>query len=174
LAGYVSYMTFVIALLRGASLPGWVPDLFWLVLGTSSAAFIAPWGRVIARMRGGNGKAAVSGVVLLGTLPILLAPGPASALISAVIFGSAFMAGPAAVTAITRHVLAPAAWTAGIAVMTTGFALGQAAGPLVSGLLSDGSGGLKAGLWLSPILLAAAAAVSLMQAHHPHHSAVSR
>lgn len=170
-AGYVSYMTFVIALLRGASLPGWVPDVFWLVLGTSSAAFIAPWGRVIARLRGGSGKAVVSAVVLLGTLPILLVPGPASALISAVVFGSAFMAGPAAVTAITRHVLTPAAWTAGIAVMTTAFALGQSIGPMLSGLLSDGSGGLKAGLWLSPILLAAAAAVSLLQAHHPHHSA---
>jgi predicted MFS family arabinose efflux permease len=173
-AGYVSYMTFVIALLRGQSLPDWVPDAFWLVLGTSSAAFIGPWGRFLARSRGGNGKAVVSGVVLAGTLPILLAPGPVAALASAVIFGSAFMAGPAAVTAISRHVLPPGAWTAGIAVMTTGFALGQAVGPLVSGLLSDGSGGLKAGLWLSPILLAAAAAVSLLQAHHPHHSAATR
>jgi predicted MFS family arabinose efflux permease len=96
---------------------------------------------------------------------------PVAALASAAIFGSAFMAGPAAVTAISRHVLPPGAWTAGVAVMTTGFALGQAVGPLVSGLLSDGSGGLKAGLWLSPILLAAAAAVSLFQAHHPHHTA---
>ncbi|HEY6891774.1 MAG TPA: YbfB/YjiJ family MFS transporter [Solirubrobacter sp.] len=172
-AGYVSYMTFVIALLRGASLPGWVPDVFWLVLGTSSAAFIALWGRWLARMRGGNGKAAVSGAVLLGTLPILVAPGPVTALLSAVVFGSAFMAGPAAVTGITRHVLPPGMWTAGIAVMTTGFAFGQAVGPVLSGFLSDGSGGLQAGLWLSPILLAAAAAVSLLQAHHPHHSVAS-
>src|SRR4029079_17148338 len=35
-AGYVSYMTFVIALLRGESLPGWVPIVFWIVLGTTS------------------------------------------------------------------------------------------------------------------------------------------
>jgi predicted MFS family arabinose efflux permease len=159
-------MTFVIALLRGESLPGWVPDVFWLVLGTASVAFIGVWGRFFARARGGNGKALVSAVVLAGTLPILLHPGPVAALLSAVIFGSAFMAGPAAVTAITRRVLPPGGWTAGIAVMTTGFALGQAAGPLVAGLLSDGSGGLKAGLWLSPILLGAAVLVSLLQAHH--------
>jgi predicted MFS family arabinose efflux permease len=54
--------------------------------------------------------------------------------------------------------------------MTTAFAVGQAVGPLVSGLLSDGSGGLKAGLLLSPVLLAAAAAVAYLQEHHPHHS----
>jgi predicted MFS family arabinose efflux permease len=169
-AGYVSYMTFVIALLRGESLPSWVPTAFWLVLGVSSAAFIGPWGRHLARARGGNGQALVYGTVLLGTLPILLHVGPVTALLSAVVFGSAFMAGPTAVTAISRHVLQPAGWTAGIALMTTAFALGQAIGPILSGILSDGSGGLKAGLWVSPILLAAAAAVAYLQAHHPHHS----
>jgi predicted MFS family arabinose efflux permease len=171
-AGYVSYMTFVIALLRGESLPGWVPTVFWIVLGASSAAFIGPWGRRLAGSRGGNGQALVYGTVLVGTLPILVHVGPATALLSAVVFGSAFMAGPTAVTAISRHVLQPAGWTAGIALMTTAFALGQAVGPLVSGVLSDGSGGLKAGLWVSPILLAAAAAVAYLQEHHPHHSDV--
>jgi MFS family permease len=169
-AGYVSYMTFVIALLRGESLPGWVPTAFWLVLGTASAAFIGPWGRRLQRTRGGNGQALIYGATLIGTLPILIHVGPATALLSAVVFGSAFMAGPAAVTAISRHVLQPGNWTAGIAVMTTAFALGQAVGPLVSGMLSDGSGGLKAGLWLSPLLLAASAAIAYRQAHHPHHS----
>jgi predicted MFS family arabinose efflux permease len=171
-AGYVSYMTFVIALLRGESLPGWVPTAFWIVLGTTSAAFIGPWGRHLARARGGNGQALVYGIVLLGTLPILVHVGPATALLSALVFGSAFMAGPTAVTAISRHVLQPGGWTAGIALMTTAFALGQAVGPLLSGILSDGSGGLKAGLWLSPILLAAAATVAYLQEHHPHHSEV--
>jgi predicted MFS family arabinose efflux permease len=169
-AGYVSYMTFVIALLRGESLPDWVPTAFWLVLGTASAAFIGPWGRLLQRTRGGNGQALIYGATLIGTLPILIHVGPATALLSAVVFGSAFMAGPAAVTAISRHVLQPGNWTAGIAVMTTAFALGQAVGPIVSGLLSDGSGGLKAGLWLSPLLLAASAAIAYLQAHHPHHS----
>jgi predicted MFS family arabinose efflux permease len=169
-AGYVSYMTFVIALLRGESLPGWTPTVFWLLLGTASAAFIGPWGRRLARMRGGNGQVIVYAVTLLGTLPILIEVSPATALLSAIVFGSTFMAGPTAVTAISRHVLQPAAWTAGIAIMTTAFAVGQAVGPLVSGLLSDGSGGLEAGLWLSPVLLAAAAAVAYLQEHHPHHS----
>ena len=147
-----------------------VPIAFWIVLGTASAAAIGPWGRHLARARGGNGQAMVYAVTLLGTLPILIHVGPATALVSAVVFGSAFMAGPTAVTAISRHVLRPSGWTAGIAIMTTAFALGQAIGPLVSGILSDGSGGLRAGLWVSPILLAAGAAVAWFQTHHPHHS----
>ena len=169
-AGYVSYMTFVIALLRDGDLAGWVPIVFWLVLGVSSAAFIGRWGRRFATVRGGNGVAAVSAVVLAGTLPVLLDPGPVAALVSAAVFGSSFMAGPTAVTALARRVLHPGVWTAGIAAMTTAFAVGQAAGPMVSGLLADGSGGLQAGLWLSPILLGAAVVAAWVQAHHPHHS----
>jgi Uncharacterised MFS-type transporter YbfB len=172
-AGYVSYMTFVIALLHLSQLAGWVPIAFWLVLGVSSAAAIGPWGRYLATARGGRGSAAVSGVVLVGTLPILIHTGPVTALLSALIFGSSFMAGPTAVTAICRHVLHPPVWTAGIAAMTTAFAVGQAIGPVASGLLSDSSSGLKAGLWLSPGLLAAAIAVALLQEHHEHHSARS-
>jgi predicted MFS family arabinose efflux permease len=172
-AGYVSYMTFVIALLHLSQLAGWVPIAFWLVLGVSSAAAIGPWGRYLATARGGRGSAAVSGVVLVGTLPILIHTGPVTALLSALIFGSSFMAGPTAVTAICRHVLHPPVWTACIAAMTTAFAVGQAIGPVASGLLSDSSSGLKAGLWLSPGLLAAAIAVALLQEHHEHHSARS-
>jgi predicted MFS family arabinose efflux permease len=170
-AGYVSYMTFVIALLHASHLAGWVPVAFWLVLGVASAALIAPWGRYLAVARGGRGSAAVSAVVLVGTLPILIHTGPATALLSALIFGSSFMAGPTAVTAICRHVLHPPVWTAGIAAMTTAFALGQAIGPVVSGVLSDSASGLRTGLWLSPGLLAAAIAVALLQEHHEHHSA---
>jgi predicted MFS family arabinose efflux permease len=104
--------------------------------------------------------------VLAGTLPLLLLHGAAPALISALIFGSAFMAGPTAYTVISRRVLHPSGWTAGIAALTTAFALGQSVGPIASGLLSDGSGGVKTGLWLSPMLLALAIATSMLHREH--------
>jgi predicted MFS family arabinose efflux permease len=55
------------------------------------------------------------------------------------------------------------AWTLGIALLTVAFSVGQAVGPLVSGLLSDSSGGIAKGLWLSVVLLAVSAAVALIQ-----------
>jgi predicted MFS family arabinose efflux permease len=170
-AGYVSYMTFVIALLRGQRLPGWVMVAFWLVLGIASTLSTLAWGPVLARLRGGRGLALVSAVALAGSLPVLVAPSAAAAFVSAVVFGGSFMAGPTAVTALCRRCLAPGSWTAGIAGLTTAFAAGQGVGPMISGLLSDGAGGLAAGLWSSPILLAGSALVTLLQPHHESHHA---
>jgi predicted MFS family arabinose efflux permease len=165
-AGYVSYMTFSVALLHHEGMSTAVTTSFFIVLGVASVVSTLLWGPLLHRLPHGGGPATVSAVVLVGTLPLLLLGGAAGALISAVVFGSAFMAGPTAYTVISRRVLHPAGWTAGIAALTTAFALGQSVGPIVSGLMSDGSGGLKTGLWLSPILLALALGASLLHREH--------
>jgi MFS family permease len=86
------------------------------------------------------------GRVLHGVRPVLVGHGLPAALLSAVIFGAAFMAGPTAATVLARRLLPSHAWTAGIALLTVAFSVGQAIGPPVSGLLSDTSGGITAGL----------------------------
>ncbi|WP_406036612.1 YbfB/YjiJ family MFS transporter [Micromonospora sp. NBC_00898] len=163
-AGYVSYMTFVIALLRdqGLGTPGIAT--FFVVLGLASAvATLTVWGRVIGRLPGGRAPALVSGLVLVGVLPVLLLPaGLPAALVSAAVFGSSFMAGPTAATMLARRALPAGGWTAGIALLTVAFSVGQGVGPLISGALSD-SGGVAVGLWLSVGLLAAAGLVALRQ-----------
>ncbi|MEV4542200.1 YbfB/YjiJ family MFS transporter [Micromonospora echinaurantiaca] len=172
-AGYVSYMTFVIALLREQGLGTSGTATFFVVLGLASVlATLTVWGRLIGRLPGGRAPALVSLLVLLGVLPVLLLPaGLPAALVSAVVFGSSFMAGPTAATVLARRALPPAGWTAGIALLTVAFSVGQAIGPLLSGALSD-SGGVAVGLWLSVALLAAAALVVLRQrADRPAHLA---
>jgi predicted MFS family arabinose efflux permease len=170
-AGYVSYMTFVIALLREQGLGTSGTATFFVVLGLASVlATLTVWGRLIGRLPGGQAPALVSLLELLGVLPVLLLPaGLPAALVSAVVFGSSFMAGPTAATVLARRALPPAGWTAGIALLTVAFSVGQAIGPLLSGALSD-SGGVAGGLWLSVALLAAAALVVLRQrADRPAH-----
>jgi MFS family permease len=61
----------------------------------------------------------------------------------------------AAVTAVARRSLHPRHWTPAIATPTVAFALGQCAGPVLAGLLSDGPAGLRAGLTVSVAILAA-------------------
>lgn len=161
-AGYVSYMTFSVALLHHDGMGTAVTTSFFILLGAASLISTLLWGPLLHRLPHGGGPATVSAVVLVGTLPLLLGHGAAAALLSAVIFGSAFMAGPTAYTVISRRVPHPAGWTAGIAALTTAFALGQSVGPVVSGMMSDGSGGVKTGLWLSPILLALAVGAALL------------
>ena len=166
-AGYVSYMTFVIALLHDQGMKTWGTATFFVILGAASVtSTLLVWGRVIGRLRGGAALALVSAVVLAGVLPVLLWHGMGAAIASAIVFGGAFMAGPTAVTVLARRLLHAHAWTSGIALLTVAFSAGQAVGPLVAGLLSDSSGGIAKGLWLSVILLGISAAVGLTQREH--------
>ena len=162
-AGYVSYMTFIIVLIRnGGGGAGYVAT-FWIVLGLASVLGTIAWGRVLPKLGIRMSSPVVAIVVLLGTLPVLVSPTVTAAFVSAVVFGASFMAGPTAVTVIVRKLLRPQTWTAALAALTVAFAIGQAIGPLASGLVSDATGSVSAGLWLSPVLLVAAAAVALFQ-----------
>lgn len=76
------------------------------------------------------------------------------------------MAGPTAATLMARRMLPAEGWAAGIALLTVAFSAGQAIGPVLSGLLSDGPGGVARGLWLSVALLGVAALVALWQREH--------
>jgi MFS family permease len=82
---------------------------------------------------------------------------------SAFLFGGSFLAGPAAVAIVAQRQLPPAAWTAAISLLTVGFAFGQAVGPILAGAISDATGNIAAGFWVSPALLGLAACASLMQ-----------
>jgi predicted MFS family arabinose efflux permease/nucleotide-binding universal stress UspA family protein len=163
-AGYVSYMTFVVALLHSRGVGTLGVAAFFIVLGTASVVFtLTVWGRVLSRLHGGHAPALISALVLLGVLPVLIAHSTAAALVSAVVFGAGFMAGPTAATVLARRMLPAHGWTTGIALLTVAFSVGQGIGPLVAGLLSDSAGGITRGLWLSVVLLALAAAVALTQ-----------
>lgn len=162
-AGYVGWMTFIIALLRDQGGSGSQTAAFWIVLGVTSTISTSLWGSVLARLPGGRGPAVIFFVTMLGTLPVLIHPGLVSAFLSALIFGSSFMAGPAAVTILAQRQLPARSLTAAVAVLTVAFALGQSIGPILAGKVTDMTGEVAAGLWASPALLGLAALVSLLQ-----------
>lgn len=162
-AGYAGYMTFVIALLRAQGNGSHEVTLFWVVLGLVSTITTLLWGRILTRFAGGFGPAIVFGLTMLGTLPPLISPTLAAAFASALIFGGSVMAGPTAITVVAKQQVPAAILTVALAFLTVAFALGQAAGPLLSGIVSDISGSVAAGLWASPILLGLAAIAALFQ-----------
>ncbi len=88
-------------------------------------------------------------------------------LISALAFGGSFLSVVASTTALARRDLPSHAWNAGIALFTVVFAAGQSFGPLISGALSDGAGGLRAGLAWSAGVLALGAVIALVQPAKP-------
>lgn len=162
-AGYVGYMTFIIALLQKQGGSNEQMTWFWLVLGLVSAVSTLLWGRVLGVFNGGRGPALVFATAMLGALPVLVYPGPASMFVSAVLFGGSFLAGPTSITIVAQQQLPAASWTAAISLLTVGFAFGQTVSPILAGAISDATGSLAAGFWVSPILLGLAASANLLQ-----------
>jgi predicted MFS family arabinose efflux permease len=164
-AGYIAYATFIVAYLREGGAGTVEVALFWMLLGLTSLACVFAWGGVLRRLRGGRGLALTAGVTAAGAALPLLSDATAVSFASAALFGCAFLAVPTAATAFGRSAHPPHHWTVAIAALTVAFALGQCAGPVVAGLLSDGAAGIRSGLILSVAVLAAGSLVALAQPH---------
>ncbi|MGH8803512.1 MAG: YbfB/YjiJ family MFS transporter [Polaromonas sp.] len=162
-AGYVGYMTFMIALLKRLGFGATLAMVFFALIGGASLLASPWWGRLLGHLKTGRGFALVCTLVALGTMPALIWPAPWAVIGSALIFGAGFMAGPAAVSVVAQRVLPASSLTWGLALLTATFSVGQSIGPLLGGWISDMTGSLSAGLWLGPALLLLGAATSLQQ-----------
>ncbi|MDM0021582.1 YbfB/YjiJ family MFS transporter [Variovorax saccharolyticus] len=162
-AGYIGYMTFVIALLReqGAS-PGDV-TLFYALLGVACVASSRLWAGLLDRYRGGGPQALLNGLLGVATLLPVLSPAWPVTMASGLMFGAVFLSVVASTTALVRHNLPASQWAAGISAFTIVFALGQIVGPTVTGWISDGRGGLAGGLVASALTLWAGALLAWRQ-----------
>lgn len=166
-AGYIAYMTFVVALLTQDGMGATAVSAFWILLGVAAIAGGFAWGRLIGRLRGGGAAGLLMALVAVGALLPLLGSSPVLALTSAALFGASFLAVVAAVTQAARDALSPAHWTAAVAILTTGFALGQCIGPVLSGVLADNAAGVRSGMLLSVAILALASVVALTHRTRP-------
>ena len=171
-AGYIAYMTFIVAFLKGHGMGPSGITAFWVVLGASSIAGAFVWARPIARLGPGRAPAMVLAVLGVGALLPLVSRSPEAAMGSALLFGGSFLSVVTAVTAVARQSLQPHHWTPAIAGLTVAFAAGQCLGPVLAGVLSDRPAGLIVGLALSVGVLLVGAIVALAQGHceTPSHS----
>ncbi|MHB8323930.1 MAG: YbfB/YjiJ family MFS transporter [Candidatus Dormibacteria bacterium] len=165
-AGYIAYMTFIVAFLKGRGAgPGEVAA-FWVVLGAASMVGAVLWAPPLARLRGGHGPSLALALVSAGALLPLVSWSSEAAIGSAILFGGSFLAVATSITVVARRSLRSHHWTPAIAALTVAFALGQCVGPVLAGVLSDATAGLTLGLWISVGLLGAGALVALGQRHH--------
>jgi predicted MFS family arabinose efflux permease len=162
-AGYIAYMTFMIAYVRDAGGGAAAQSAFWCLIGLS--AFVTPWvwRGVLALNRGGisttiilSVNAAGAALPLFGQSTVLLA-------ISALVFGVAFFAVVGSTTAFVRFNYPPAEWPKGIAAMTIAFGIGQTLGPIAVGAVTDALGSLSYALNVSAALLALGAILAAFQ-----------
>jgi len=162
-AGYIAYMTFMIAYVRDAGGGAAAQSAFWCLIGLS--AFVTPWvwRRVLARNSGGTSTAIILGVNALGAALPLFGQSAVLLAISALVFGVAFFAVVGSTTAFVRFNYPPAAWPTGIAAMTIAFGIGQTLGPIAVGAVTDAFGSLSYALNVSAAMLALGAIAAAFQ-----------
>ena len=162
-AGYIAYMTFMIAYVRDAGGGAAAQSAFWCLIGLS--AFVTPWvwRGVLALNRGGLSTAIILGVNAVGAALPLLGHSPALLATSALVFGVSFFALVGSTTAFVRFNYPPATWPTAIAAMTIAFGVGQMLGPFASGAIVDMMGSLSYALNAGAAMLALGAILSAFQ-----------
>jgi predicted MFS family arabinose efflux permease len=162
-AGYIAYMTFMIAYVRDAGGGAAAQSAFWCLIGLS--AFVTPWvwRRVLALDRGGLATTIILGVNAVGAALPIFGHSPLLLAISALVFGVAFFAVVGSTTAFVRFNYPPSSWPTAIAAMTISFGIGQTLGPIVVGAITDAVGSLSFALNVSAAMLAAGAILSAFQ-----------
>lgn len=162
-AGYIAYMTFMIAYVRDAGGGAAAQSAFWSLIGLS--AFVTPWvwRRVLALDRGGVTTTIILGVNAIGAAMPIFGHSVWLLALSALVFGVAFFAVVGSTTAFVRLNYPPAAWPTAIAAMTISFGIGQTLGPLVVGAITDAMGSLSVALNVSAAMLALGAVLAAFQ-----------
>ena len=162
-AGYIAYMTFMIAYVRDGGGGAAAQSAFWSLIGVSAFATPWVWRRVLALDRGGLATTVILGVNALGAALPIFGHSPLLLAISALVFGVAFFAVVGSTTAFVRFNYPPESWPTAIAAMTIAFGIGQTLGPIVVGAITDAVGNLSVALNVSAAMLALGALLSLFQ-----------
>ncbi len=162
-AGYIAYMTFMIAYVRDAGGSAPAQSAFWCLIGLSAFASPWVWRGVLARGRSGNATAIILGVNAIGAAMPLFGHSALLLASSALVFGVAFFAVVASTTAFVRFNYPPAEWPRAIAAMTIVFGIGQTLGAFVVGAITDAMGSLSYALSVSAATLALSAILAAFQ-----------
>jgi predicted MFS family arabinose efflux permease len=162
-AGYIAYMTFMIAYVRDGGGGAAAQSLFWSLIGVSAFATPWVWRRVLALDRGGLSTTIILGMNAIGASLPIFGHSPLLLAISALVFGVAFFAVVGSTTAFVRFNYPVEGWPAGIAVMTIAFGIGQTVGPIAVGAITDALGSLSYALNVSAALLVLGAVLAAFQ-----------
>ncbi|SEG10703.1 Predicted arabinose efflux permease, MFS family [Actinacidiphila yanglinensis] len=162
-AGYIIAGTFLVAAVT-ASGPGWLSSSVWTLVGVAAVPSCAAWTWLSTRM---SRPTLITGALVLQAvgiaLPALTAAAPA-AVVSALLFGATFVGITTLSLATGRHLRVPRA----IAILTTGYGVGQVVGPQVVAP-TLGSGYHTALLIGAGLVLLAGAGAALLRVRFPHH-----
>lgn len=161
--GYIVYITFLIAWMRGEGAGTGLVALTWGIMGVMVMASPFVWSKVLARATGGGAISLTSLAVGAGIMLPLVVSWPLGMLASAVLFGVSFFMVPTSTTTFGRKNLPEELWGPSLALFTTVFSIGQIIGPVGAGVIADRTGSTGYGLALAGGVLFSGALIGLLQ-----------
>ncbi|MFG1959451.1 YbfB/YjiJ family MFS transporter [Nonomuraea sp. NPDC049028] len=161
--GYIIAGTFLVAAIDQTA-PGWVGSSAWILVGLGALPSSALWAWLSRTWSRPTLLLVALVVQAVGiALPVLVS-GVAVALVSAVLFGATFLGIASLTLAVGAHLRIPRA----VAILTTGYSVGQILGPLVvTPLLHQGYN--QALLVGAALVALAAVATAALRHRFPHH-----
>ena len=162
-AGYIAYMTFMIAYVRDAGGGAAAQSAFWCLIGLGALVTPWVWRGLLARDNGGLSTAIILGVTAVGAALPLFGRSVLLLAVSALVFGVSFFAVVGSTTAFVRFNSPPSAWPKGIAITTIVFGTGQILGPIAVGAITDAFGNLSYALNASALLITLGALAAAFQ-----------
>ncbi|RZT07953.1 putative MFS family arabinose efflux permease [Kribbella sp. VKM Ac-2569] len=156
--GYIIAGTFLVAAINETA-SGPVGNGAWIVVGVAAVPSTALWARLGRRWSRSTLLLAALVLQAIGIALPTVAHGVAAALISAALFGATFLGVANLAIAIGTELRVPHA----VAILTTGYSLGQIVGPLAVGPLLHN--GYHRALLVSVGVVALAAAAALLVRH---------
>ncbi|MEM8975636.1 MAG: YbfB/YjiJ family MFS transporter, partial [Pseudomonadota bacterium] len=145
-AGYIVYLTFLIAWMHSLNFSAISISLTWLIVGVGMMVSPFVWRRILAHYDNGLPLALATGATAVGTIVPLIWPTVEGLVISAALFGLSVFIAPSAVTSFSRKNLPVQLWGPALGLFTIIFAVGQTIGPVAAGAVGDGLGDIRYGL----------------------------
>lgn len=161
-AGYIVYLTFVIAWLREMRLGDLAATGVWLVLGVAVMVSGYMWRGIMARWWPQHTFAAACVCTAAGTVLPLWSHSVGVLVMSAVLVGGSMFMVPGAMMALARSTLPASLWAKTMNLFTLVFAIGQGVGPVAAGWIADAVG-LNVAMLAGAATLLLAAALAFAQ-----------
>jgi predicted MFS family arabinose efflux permease len=162
-AGYIAYITFMLAYVRDAGGSAAAQSAFWCLIGLGAVTSPWVWRSQMARGQSGRTLGILLVLMVIATLFARFGQSPLWLGISALLFGSAAISIGASTITFARFNYPPEAWPKVIAVMTITFSIGQTLGPSITGAITDAMGSLAYALNVSVAALAIGAVFAMLQ-----------
>ncbi len=152
---YIVYGTFFVAHLLAHGFDAAAAGRLWSLAGLAATVSGVLGGALADRFSPSAALVILFGMQAVGMTMLALGDSAAWFTASVLVYGLSLWGFPSAVTKACTELVGPRLAPAALGLLTTMFAIGQAAGPMVAGLLADRFGSLGPGL-----LFGAAAAVA--------------